>query len=255
MVFYHNIDPILFQIGPVKIYWYGLMYVLSFIIVYLYVRSAVKHRKLRLSLGDVDNLMILLTLALIIGARLFEVFLYNPAYYLANPLKIPAVWEGGLSFHGGLVGLIIAAYFFCRKKNISLLHLADIFVVPLAFAQALGRIGNFINGELYGTVTSLPWGMKFSGAEGFRHPSQLYEVFYNLVIFSFLFLKRNKKFPAGSLLAWFLILYSIFRFLTEFVREPEVMIGPLTIGQVLNVFMLLGGIILLYYLKQKSLNS
>lgn len=252
MVFYHNLDPILFQFGSVKIYWYGLMYVISFLIVYLYVRAAVKNKKLKLSLGDVDDLMILLTLALIIGARLFEVLLYNPSYYLANPLKIPAVWEGGLSFHGGLVGLIIAAYFYCRKKKISLLHLCDVFVVPLAFAQILGRIGNFINGELYGRITSLPWGMKFQDAEGFRHPSQLYEAAYNLVIFSFLFLKRNRQFPAGTLLSYFLILYSVFRFLTEFVRGPEVMIGPLTLGQFLNVFMFLAGVGLLYFIKKKA---
>ncbi|MBN1644580.1 prolipoprotein diacylglyceryl transferase [Candidatus Woesearchaeota archaeon] len=252
MVFYHNIDPVLFSIGPIKIYWYGLMYVISFVIVYLYVRAAVKNKKLKISLAELDNLMIILTIALIIGARLFEVFLYNPSYYFSNPWDIPAVWKGGLSFHGGLVGLVIAAYFYSKIKKISLLHLADIFVVPLAFAQALGRIGNFINGELYGTITSLPWAFKFKSAEGFRHPSQLYEVFYNLVIFSFLFIKRNKKFPQGTLLAYFLILYSIFRFLTEFVREPEVMIGLLTLGQVLNIFMFLGGAALLCYIKKKA---
>ncbi|MBD3361367.1 prolipoprotein diacylglyceryl transferase [Candidatus Woesearchaeota archaeon] len=252
MVFYHNLDPVLLQLGPIKIYWYGLMYVISFIVVYLYVRSAVRHKKLRISLADLDNLMILLTLALLIGARLFEVFLYNPAYYLANPLQIPMVWKGGLSFHGGLVGVVIVGFLFAKKKKIKFLHLCDIFVVPLALAQAFGRLGNFINGELYGRITNLPWGMKFPDAEGFRHPSQLYELGYNLVIFSFLFLKRNKQQPAGYLLSWFLILYSIFRFLTEFVREPEVMVGPLTLGQVLNIGMLIAGIGLLYWIKKKA---
>jgi phosphatidylglycerol:prolipoprotein diacylglycerol transferase len=199
--------------------------------------------------------MILLTFALIIGARLFEVFIYNPSYYLQNPAQIIAVWKGGLSFHGGLIGVIIAGYLFARKKKIKFLHLCDIFVVPLALAQVLGRIGNFINGELYGTITRLPWGMKFPGAEGFRHPSQLYEAAYNLVIFSFLFIKRNKKQPAGYLLSYFLILYPIFRFFTEFVREPEVMIGFLTMGQVLNIGMFIGGIGLFYWIKKKILSK
>jgi len=251
MVFYHNLDPVLFTIGPVKVYWYGLMYVISFVIVYLYVRSAVKHKKLKISLAELDNLMIILTLALIIGARLFEVLFYNLSFYLGHPLQVFMVWKGGLSFHGGLAGVVIAGYWFARKKKINFLHLCDVFVVPLAFAQALGRLGNFINGELYGRITSLPWAMKFSGAEGFRHPSQLYEMFYNLVIFSFLFIKRNKRFPSGYLLSWFLILYSIFRFFTEFVREPEVMAGPLTMGQVLNIAMLIGGIGLLFYIKKR----
>jgi len=252
MVFYHNLDPILFQLGPIKIYWYGVMYVVSFIIVYLYARAAVKHKKLKISLAELDNLMIILTFALIIGARLFEVVFYQPSYYFSNPSQIIAVWKGGLSFHGGLTGVVIVGYLFCKRKKISFLHLCDIFVVPLAFAQALGRLGNFINGELYGRITSLPWAMKFSNAEGFRHPSQLYEMAYNLVIFSFLFIKRNKKRPAGYLVSYFLILYPIFRFFTEFVREPEVMVGFLTMGQVLNLVMLLFGIGLFYYIKRKT---
>jgi len=140
---------------------------------------------------------------------------------------------------------------FARKKKINFLYLCDIFIVPLALAQALGRIGNFINGELYGTITNLPWGVKFPSAEGFRHPSQLYEAFYDIVIFSFLFVQRNKKHASGYLFAWFLVLYSVFRFLTEFVREPEVMIGPITLGQLFNVFMFVGGIGLFWYLKKK----
>lgn len=250
MVFYHTLNPIIFGIGPVQIHWYALMYVFSFIIVYFYIRSAVKHKRLNLSLDDVDNLMVILTVSMILGARLFEVLLYNPSYYFGNPSEIIAVWHGGLSFHGGLVGMVLSGYLFARRKKISFLHLCDIFVVPLAFAQALGRIGNFINGELYGTITNLPWGVKFPSADGFRHPSQLYEALYDLVIFSFLFFQRNKKYADGVLLSWFLILYPVFRFLTEFAREPEIMIGPLTLGQVLNIPMFLFGVGLLYYIKK-----
>lgn len=251
MVFYHNLNPVILDIGPVEIRWYGLMYVLSFIIVYLYARAAVKNKKLKLSLKELDDLMIWLVAALIIGARLFEIIFYNPIFYLQNPSEIIAIWHGGLSFHGGLAGVLTAGYAFARKKKISFLQLCDIFVVPLALAQAFGRIGNFINGELYGRVTSLPWGVKFQSAEGFRHPSQLYEAAYDIAIFAFLFFQRNLKKPHGYFVAWFLILYPFFRFLTEFVREPEIMIGPLTMGQCLNIPMFIAGAYLLYRINKK----
>jgi phosphatidylglycerol:prolipoprotein diacylglycerol transferase len=246
----HNLNPILLSLGPIEIRWYGLMYVLSFIIVYIYARAVVKHKKLNLSLKELDDLMIWLVAAMIIGARLFEVVFYNHSYYLANPSEIIAIWHGGLSFHGGLAGVLIVGYVFARKKKINFLQLCDVFVVPLALAQAFGRIGNFINGELYGRITSLPWGVKFSSAEGFRHPSQLYEVAYDLAIFAFLFVQRNKKKAPGYFIGWFLVLYPFFRFLTEFVREPEVMIGPLTMGQCLNIPMFILGVYLLYRIKK-----
>jgi len=250
MVFYHNLNPIIFSIGSLEVRWYGLMYVLSFIVVYFYARAAVKHKKLPITYKDLDDLMIWLVAALIIGARLFEVVFYNPSYYLSNPSEIIAIWHGGLSFHGGLAGVLIAGYAFSKRKKISFLQMCDVFVVPLALAQVFGRIGNFINGELYGRVTSLPWGVKFPSAEGFRHPSQLYEAAYDLVIFGFLFFQRNLKRKPGYLLGWFLVLYSIFRFFTEFVRAPEIMIGPLTMGQCLNIPMFILGVYLLYRIKK-----
>lgn len=249
-MFYHTLDPVIANLGPLEIRWYGLMYVLTFIIIYIYVRAAVKHKKIKLALDDVDTLMVWLTIALVVGARIFEVLFYNPSYYFANPKEIIAVWHGGLSFHGGLAALLITGYIFARKKNINFLHLCDIFIVPLALGQALGRLGNFINGELYGRITDLPWGVKFPGAEGFRHPSQLYEAAYDLVIFAFLYFQRNMKRPHGYFIAWFLVLYSIFRFFTEFVREPEVMLGPLTLAQWLNIPMFVAGVYLLYRIRK-----
>ncbi|MBW3002385.1 prolipoprotein diacylglyceryl transferase [Candidatus Woesearchaeota archaeon] len=246
----HNLNPVILSLGPLEVRWYGLMYVLSFIVIYLYARAAVKKKTLKITLKDLDDLMIWLVAALIIGARLGEIIFYNPSYYIANPSEIIAIWHGGLSFHGGLIGVLIAGYAFSRKKKISFLQLCDVFVVPLALAQVFGRIGNFINGELYGRVTSLPWGVKFPSAEGFRHPSQLYEAAYNLVIFGFLFFQRNLKRKPGYLLGWFLILYSVFRFLTEYVREPELMIGPLTMGQCLNIPMFIAGVYLLYRIRK-----
>ena len=248
-MFYHNLNPIILDIGPLEIRWYGVMWVLGFLVTYFYVRAAARKKVIKLSDKDVDDLVILLTIAILIGARIFEVLFYRPSYYFSNPLQIIAIWKGGLSFHGGLVGAIIGMWWYCRRKKLSVLKMCDVFVVPLALAQAFGRIGNFINGELYGRVTSLPWGMKFPSAEGFRHPSQLYAMTYNLVIFGILYPLRNKKYREGTLLAWFLILYPIFRFLNEYVREPDFMIGPLTPGQVLNIPMFLAG---LWLLKRKG---
>ena len=258
MTFIHALNPVLLDLGFVQIKWYGLMYVIAFLVTYFFVRAAAKQKKFgkRLTLDDVDVLMLWLVAGLIIGARLFEVLFYSPAYYFSHPAEIVAVWHGGLSFHGGLLGMLFATWIFCRKKKISLLALADVLIIPLALGQALGRIGNFINAELVGRVTSLPWGVNFGGELNnagnsvFRHPSQLYEAFYNVVIFGVLFTLRNRKLPKGYLFAWFLTLYSVFRFFTEFAREPEVMLGPLTLGQWFNIPMFVAGVWLLWKLKR-----
>jgi len=232
MVFYHNLNPVLLNLGFIKIHWYGLMYVISFILVYLYVRAAVKHKKLKLSLADVDNLMILLTLALIIGARIFEVVFYQPSYYFNNPAEIIAVWKGGLSFHGGMVGIILASYLFCKKKKISLLHLADIFVVPLAFAQALGRIGNFINGELVGRVWDGKWCVVFPDfGDACRHPSTIYAALKRFVVFGWLLrLSFWMKFREGFIFWNFVFWEGAGRFFVDYFREDPIING-FSLGQ------------------------
>jgi phosphatidylglycerol:prolipoprotein diacylglycerol transferase len=252
MVFEHALNPALLSLGPLEIRWYGVMWALSFLVVYLYVRRSARERLIKLSDDDVDWLMIWLVAGIILGARIFEVFAYEWKYYAANPGEIIAIWHGGLSFHGGLIGGIIAAYWFARRRKISFLRLADICIVPIALGQAFGRIGNFINGELFGRVTSLPWGVKFPGAEGYRHPSQIYEALYDVVIFIVLFSLRRKKMPDGSILALFLVLYSIFRFIAEYFREPTAYVGPFTMGQALNIPMFVVGIGLWFYAKRKS---
>ena len=250
MVFYHNINPIIFSFGPLQVRWYGLMYVIAFIITYFYLKSSVKKGRISLTEDDVDWYIIITTVSLIIGARIFEVLFYNPGYYFTNPSRIIAIWQGGLSFHGGLTGVIVSSYFFCRKKGIKFLELADVMVVPLALGLAFGRVGNFINGELYGRITTLPWAVKFPGAKGFRHPSQLYESAKNLIIFFTLFSLRNKKMPRGYLLAVFLVMYSVFRFFIEFVREPTVVLGHLTLGQWFNIPMFAAGVWMIIRLKK-----
>ncbi|MBI4140868.1 prolipoprotein diacylglyceryl transferase [Candidatus Woesearchaeota archaeon] len=251
MVFFHNINPVIVQLGPVEIRWYGLMYVFAFLFALWYVKKASKEGKIKLDDEQIDNFFVWLTVALIVGARLFAVVFWDFSYYAQHPLEIFAFWKGGLSFHGGLVGVIVAAFLLCRKHNISFLHLADIFIVPLALGQAFGRIGNFINGELYGIPTLLPWGVNFFnevdavGNFVFRHPSQLYEVLYDVAIFIFLWLLKDKKLKNGFLFATFLLLYAVFRTLTEFIRVPEGMIGPLTISQAFNIPMFVAGLWLL----------
>ncbi len=239
------IDPTILHLGPLEIRWYGLMYVLGFFVTYYYVRSFIRQGKLNLTEKELDNLLGLMVICMIIGARLFEAIFYEPSYFLAQPWKILFIWEGGLSFHGAFLGIAAAVWWYGRKKGIPFLRLADIFCVPIALGNAFGRVGNFINGELYGVPTSLPWGVNFPGAEGARHPTQLYEALYNVVIFGILFSLRNKKWKDGVLFGLFMILYSIFRFSVEFIKDLPAY-GPLTMGQWLTIPVFLFGIWLVW---------
>ncbi|MBN2111560.1 prolipoprotein diacylglyceryl transferase [Candidatus Woesearchaeota archaeon] len=249
-MFIHNINPVIFSIGSMHIRWYGLMYVISFIFLYYMLSYLAKRKKIKLTQSDIEWFVIIETAALVVGARLFEVLVYSPSYYFANPAKIIAVWEGGLSFHGGLIGMVIATYYFCKAKKVKFLEIADLLVIPMGIALMLGRIGNFINGELYGTVTNVPWCVKFPSASGCRHPSQLYEAGKNLLIFIALWAIKDRKEKPGFFFAVFLIMYGILRFLIEFVREPESMVGFLTLGQFLCVLMIAAGGILLWHLNK-----
>lgn len=244
-MFTHTINPTILQLGPLEIRWYGLMYVLGFLITYYYVRAAIRNGKLKLTEKELDNLLGILVIALIVGARLFEVIFYNLSYYLSQPWKIFYIWQGGLSFHGGLAGMAIVGYWYARKKKIPFLRLVDVFIVPLALGNAFGRIGNFINAELYGVPTSLPWGVIFPGVEEARHPTQLYEAAYNIIIFITLFSLRNKKWKDGTLFGIFLIMYGIFRISVEFLKDMPHH-GPLTMGQWLTIPVFFAGIWLVW---------
>ncbi|PIN75070.1 prolipoprotein diacylglyceryl transferase [Candidatus Woesearchaeota archaeon CG10_big_fil_rev_8_21_14_0_10_37_12] len=247
-MFVHNLNPTLLNIGPLEIRWYGLMYVLAFLVTYYYVRSVIRKGKLNLTEKNLDDLLGLMVLALIVGARLFYAIFYNPGYFVAQPWKIFFVWEGGLSFHGGLTGIILVTWWYAHKKNLKLLQLADVFCVPLALGNAFGRIGNFVNGELYGVVTDLPWGVVFPGVSGVRHPTQIYEALYNIIIFVVLFLMRNKVRSYGCLFGWYLVLYGLFRFSVEFVKDLP-LYGPLTMGQWLTIPVFVIGIVLIWKKK------
>ena len=256
-----NINPILIDLGPIRVSWYGLMYVLGFLPSYLLVRYQMKKKDFGVSRLDVENLFFYLILGLIIGARLGYVLFYDLKMYLADPLEIFAVWHGGMSFHGGLIGVLIVGILFCWKNKKSFWTVADLFIVTAPIGLGLGRIGNFINGELYGRVTQVPWGMIFpKGGPLPRHPSQLYESgLEGGVLFLILWFLKDKKLPEGGLLAVFLSFYGLFRFIVEFFREPDpqlgFVLGSFTMGQILCSFMIVGGIGLLLYLKGREKNK
>jgi phosphatidylglycerol:prolipoprotein diacylglycerol transferase len=255
-----NINPILIKVGPFQVGWYGLMYVFGFIAAYLLVRYQMKKKAFGISREEVENLFVYLMLGLIVGGRLGYVLFYDLPIYLNNPLEIFAIWHGGMSFHGGLLGVLIVGIVFCWRHNKSFWKIADLFIVTAPIGLGLGRIGNFINGELYGRVTTVPWGMIFpKGGPLPRHPSQLYEsALEGGVLFVLLWFLKDKKLPSGGLLAAFLFLYGIFRFFVEFFREPDqqlgFILGPFTMGQLLSSLMIVGGIILFFYLRRKEKN-
>tara|TARA_B100000315_G_scaffold252245_1_gene288653 strand:- start:1710 stop:2477 length:768 start_codon:yes stop_codon:yes gene_type:complete len=255
-MFIHNLDPVLLSIGPFEIRYYGLFFVLSFVMAYFIINYLAKKKELSLSKDDVADFLLYLIIGTALGARIFYVFVYNLPFYLSNPSEIIAVWHGGLSFHGALIGAAIAGFYFCKRKKIDFYEIADITVIPLALGLALGRLGNFINGELYGRITDVSWAVRFPDAEGFRHPSQIYESFKNLLIFSTLWTIKDKKLPKGFMFWLFVVMYSALRFIVEFFRAPDeqlgFIIGFLTMGQILSVVTLLIGLFFIYKVSKKE---
>lgn len=244
---YPIIDPVIFELGPLQVRWYGLMYIIGFVLAYLILLHLSRRRVFSIDRNDIEDLMVYGIIGLLIGARLGYCIFYNLEFYLAHPLKILAVWEGGLSFHGGLIGLVAAGALFARMRNKPFLMLADMGAVAGTPGLFFGRMGNFINGELYGRVTDVPWGMVFPGAGPYpRHPSQLYEAFLEgIVLFVVLFFLSMRVKVRGALIAVFLMGYGAARFFVEFFREPDAhigfVVGILTMGQVLSLFMVAAG--------------
>lgn len=258
MLEYPTINPVLFALGPLQIRWYGLMYVLGFTAAYLLVVHQAKRFGWDRILRQLDDLNLALILGVILGGRLGYVLFYNPAHYLAHPLEIAAIWSGGMSFHGGCLGVLLAGLLYCRRTGLDFWKAADLFVVTVPLGLFFGRLGNFINGELYGRVTTVPWAMVFPGGGPLpRHPSQLYEAaLEGLVLFTLLWALKARpwqpttasSWPHGTMLALFLFLYGLFRFLVEFVRQPDPQIGLVlwffTMGQVLCLAMMAAGVLL-----------
>jgi phosphatidylglycerol:prolipoprotein diacylglycerol transferase len=249
MLTHPQFDPVAIHLGPFGIHWYGLMYLLGFV-VFIWL-GRMRLRKLERPGWDekfLDDLLFYGVLGVVLGGRLGEVLFYNPAYYFSHPLKIFAVWEGGMSFHGGFLGVLVAMALFARRHNIQWLALMD-FIAPLTPpGLAFGRLGNFINGELWGRPTDVPWAMVFPQVDNVpRHPSQLYEcALEGVALFVILWLFSRKPRPTGSVLGLSIAAYGCFRFIGEFSRNPDdgifgYMTFGISMGQWLSVPMVLAG--------------
>jgi phosphatidylglycerol:prolipoprotein diacylglycerol transferase len=250
MLVHPQIDPIAFAIGPLAVRWYGLMYLLGFGAAWWLGLRRIQRGLAPVTRTQFDDLVFLAVLGVIVGGRLGYVLFYKPGYYAAHPLEVFYVWQGGMSFHGGLLGVMLAMAFAAWRHGVDYLRLMD-FVAPLCpLGIAAGRMGNFINGELWGRATDLPWGMVFRNAgPDPRHPSQLYEFAgEGLILFALLWWYSSKPRPRGRISGLFLIGYGVARFLAEFAREPDAFLGFLalgmTMGQWLCLPMIAGGIAL-----------
>lgn len=260
MLLHPQFDPVAFSIGPLSVRWYGLMYLLAFVQFILLGRHRIKSRPGFITVDQLDDLLFYGMLGVILGGRLGQVLFYEPAYFLANPLEILAVWKGGMSFHGGFLGVLFGSLLWARKHGFSWLDITD-FIAPLIpLGLAAGRIGNFINGELWGRITDagLPWAMIFPQAGDLepRHPSQLYHVgLEGIALFVILWLYTSQPRPRGAASGIFLIGYGTFRFITEFFREPDAGIFGqsynISMGQWLSLPMLLVGLLLLVLAYRK----
>ncbi len=259
-MYIHNLNPIIFDFGILSLRWYSLAYLIGIIFGWWYGRKVISNinqrHNLSLKLAFFDDYITYIILAIIIGGRLGYVIFYNLNYFLTNPIEIFVIWQGGMSFHGGLIGIIIATFIFCKKKDFDKLILLDVVSCVAPVGIFFGRIANFVNGELYGKPTDLPWSVTFPlvDTQG-RHPSQIYEAILEGFI---LFLILNyviKKLPyiKGRCAALFLIFYSIFRMLAEVFREPDIQIGYIfnfiSMGSLLSVLMFSIGITM--YLRIK----
>ena len=256
----HNLDPVLFDFGFLVIRWYSLAYIFGILIGWYLGKRVIlgKFKNLNFDIKEFDNLITYIIISLLIGGRIGYILFYNFGYYISNPFDILKIWEGGMSFHGALIGIILGTYWFSIKKDIQTFFLLDIiaFVAPIGIF--FGRIANFINGELVGKTTNVFWGVIFPKIDNsIRHPSQLYEAFLEglvlFVIMNLILFRKNYK--TGSCSYVFLIFYGIFRIFSELFREPDAQIGYLfnliSMGTILSFFMILAGTII--FLKKDDI--
>lgn len=256
-MFIHNINPVMFTIFGLEIRYYGIIYALAFLTIFFVLDYIAKKKKIvNFYQKDVEPFMIGFIIAIILGARLFHVFIYYPKYYIQNPLEIFMVWMGGLSFHGGLVLGSLWIWYFCRNKKIPFFQMTDYLVIPAAFFLALGRIANFINAELVGKITSVSWAVQFPGYDGFRHPTQLYESMKNFFLFGIIIALNYgknhlfRKNVPGLITAIFIVGYGSLRFFIEFLKEGIIVFLGLNLGQILSFFTVLFGIYLFIILRK-----
>ena len=266
----HNFDPVLIDLGIFQIRWYSIAYILGILIGWMYANKIIKltsnnkYNFKQVTTTQFDDLIVYLVIGIILGGRLGYVIFYNLEYYTQNLLEIFKLWQGGMSFHGGLIGIIISTILFSKKSNTNFFKFADIISCVAPIGILLGRMANFINGELYGKITTLPWGIIFPYADNLpRHPSQIYEaILEGIVLFliiNYLALKKELLFKTGFVSAYFLIFYSILRIFSEIFREPDIHLGLIfnyfSMGTLLSLLTIIIGIFIVLFLKKNESNN
>jgi len=247
-MFINNINPVLFSIGPFGVRYYGLVYFIGFIIGYIVLRHAIKHKRLGLTVDQLDTYYLWLMIGSIVMARLFDVFIYNLPEYINNLSDAFKIWNGGLSIQGGLVGAIIVTIILCKKYKVHFYDIADVAIIPTAFTMFLGKLANYTNSELYGTITNVqatPWCVVFQKVDTYcRHPAQIYEAIAILLTFGILlgyyiyYLKNKKSHWKGTTFWLFMLLYGLLRFFITFLRDEPLYLG-LNVGQWLSIIMII----------------
>ena len=257
-MFTNNFDPVAFNILSLEFRWYSLAYIAGILIGWVYCKKKlIKDQKI---LDLFDDFITYAILGIIVGGRIGYVLFYNFEYFFNNPIEILFVWNGGMSFHGGLIGVIIASNLFSKLNKVNTFIFLDLVSLSAPIGIFFGRIANFINSELYGTPTEVPWSVKFISVDDInRHPSQLYEAFLEGIVLFFMLqfiLKKNFAKKTGQISCLFLVLYSFFRIITEFFRTPDLHIGylffNLTLGQLISAVFLSIGLTLYFYLKNEN---
>lgn len=251
-MFINNLDPVLVNLGPLQIRYYGLVYAFGFILAMLILVNLAKRKEIKgFDVEKAYDLTLIIILSSIIGARLFFELVYNFQSFINYPLQFFYFWQGGMSIHGGLLFGVLGVYYFCRKNKIHFYDVGDLLVMPLALMLFFGRIANFINGELYGKVTNVSWAVKFRGVEGYRHPSQLYEALKNIIIFFTLAWMKTFKLRKGTIFWSFICLYGFLRFLVTFYREAEYYFLEIGIGQWISLLMVPIAGVMIYMIYKK----
>ena len=250
-MFINNFDPVALEIFSLQIRWYSLAYIMGILIGWFLAKKFLIGKNIYTRFDDYITYVII---GLILGGRIGYVLFYNLGFYINNPLDVFKLWQGGMSFHGGVLGIIIASILFAKKNNDDVFEYLDVIALVAPIGIFFGRLANFINSELYGYETNLPWGVKFVQVDDlYRHPTQLYEAFFEgfVLFFVLLFFRKKERFRiAGILSSFFLIFYSIFRFIIEYLRVPDEQLGYLilnaTMGQIISFIFFVAGILLFF---------
>jgi len=256
-----GLDPVLFEIGFFQLRWYSLAYLVGILLGWWYLMRLLREPGAPMARRHADDMVFYATLGIILGGRLGYVLFYRPLDYLANPIEIPQLWDGGMSFHGGVIGVSLGIFYMAKRQGLDWLRIHDYVACCVPFGLFLGRLANFINAELWGRETDLPWGIVFpNGGEVARHPSQLYEAGLEgvllFLILWFMFWRTRARYQPGKLVGAFILVYGISRFLVEMVRQPDAglehLAWGLSMGQTLSLPMILGGLYLVLTAKKRA---